>query len=207
MSTLDPAGPAAQSIAGVWWVMMAGSLLIFALMMGLVLWPFWKRHQPREVPETLWLWGGGLGFPLVVLVALLAWGLPAGQSMLAGREAQVYTVEVEVFQWGWDFRYPDRDGVTRDVMHIPAGEPVDVAITSLDVIHAFWVPRLAGKVDAIPGTTTTLRILASEPGVYEGMCAEFCGLEHATMRFQVVAHPPGEHEAALSAELAEGEQP
>ncbi|WP_429910632.1 cytochrome c oxidase subunit II [Glycocaulis sp.] len=207
LSTLDPAGPAAQSIAGVWWVMMAGSLLILGLMMGLILWPFFKRHQPREVPEKLWLWGGGLGFPLVVLAALLAWGLPAGQSMLAGRGAQVYTVEAEAFQWGWNFRYPDREGITPEVLHIPAGEPVDVAITSLDVIHAFWVPRLAGKVDAIPGTTNRLRILASEPGVYEGMCAEFCGLEHATMRFQVVAHAPDEFEAALTAELAGQGQP
>jgi cytochrome c oxidase subunit II len=207
LSSLDPAGPAAQSIAGVWWVMMAGSLVILALMMGLILFPFWKRHQPREVPETLWLWGGGLGFPLVVLAALLAWGLPSGQSMLAGRETPVHTVEAEAYQWGWNFRYPGEDGVTPEVLHIPAGEPVDVAITSLDVIHAFWVPRLAGKVDAIPGTTNTLRILAPEPGIYEGMCAEFCGLEHATMRFRVVAHASDEYESALDAALAGQEQP
>lgn len=207
MSTLDPAGPAAQSIAGVWWVMMAGSLLILALMMALILWPFFKRHQPREVPERLWLWGGGLAFPLAVLTSLLVWGLPAGQSMLAGREEGVYTVEAEAFQWGWNFRYPDREGVTQEVLHVPAGEPVDVAVTSLDVIHAFWVPRLAGKVDAIPGTTNTLRIMASEPGIYEGMCAEFCGLEHATMRFQVVAHAPGDYQAALNAALAGEGQP
>lgn len=201
MSALDPAGPAAQSIAAVWWVMMAGSLAILALMMALVLWPFLKRHKPVEVPEKLWLWAGGLGFPLVVLAALLGWGLPSGQSMLARQDSQVYTVAAEASQWSWNFRYPDRAGVTPDVLHIPAGEPVDVAITSVDVIHAFWVPRLAGKVDAVPGTTNTLRILAPEPGIYEGMCAEFCGLEHATMRFQVVAHAPDEFDARLNAEL------
>ena len=186
---------------------MAGSLLILALMMALVLWPFWKRHQPREVPQWLWLWGGGLAFPLAVLTALLVWGLPAGQSMLAGRGATVYTVEAQAFQWGWNFRYPGASGVTQQVLHIPAGEPVDVEVTSLDVIHAFWVPRLAGKVDAIPGTTNTLRILASQPGVYEGMCAEFCGLDHATMRFQVVAHAPDAYEAGLRAALAGEAQP
>lgn len=151
--------------------------------------------------------GRGLAFPLAVLTGLLVWGLPAGQSMLAGREEGVYTVEAEAFQWGWNFRYPDREGVTQEVLHVPAGEPVDVAVTSLDVIHAFWVPRTAGKVDAIPGTTNTLRIMASEPGIYEGMCAEFCGLEHATMRFQVVAHAPGDYQAALNAALAGESQP
>jgi len=207
LSALDPAGPSAQSIAGVWWVMMTGSLVILAVMMGLVAWPFFKRHQPVEVPEQLWLWTGALGFPLIVLAALLAWGLPSGQSMLAGRDEQVYTVEAQAAQWQWSFRYPDRRAGTQGVLHIPAGEPVDVAITSLDVIHGFWVPRLAGKVDAIPGTTNTLRIFAPEPGIYEGMCAEFCGLEHATMRFRVVAHPRDEYDNMLSAELAGGAQP
>lgn len=181
---------------------MTGSLVILAGMMGLILWPFGKRHQPREVPEKLWLWAGGLGFPFLVLAGLLVWGLPSGQSMLAGPTPAVYTVEAEAFQWGWNFRYPQAGAVTQTTLHIPAGEPVDVAITSLDVIHAFWVPRLAGKVDAIPGTTNTLRIIAAEPGVYEGMCAEFCGLEHATMRFSVVAHPPEVFEAALASALS-----
>jgi len=201
LSALDPAGPAAQSIAGVWWVMLTGSLVILAAMMGLVLWPFFKRHRPVEVPEKLWLWVGALGFPLIVLAALLAWGLPSGQSMLADRDGQVYTVEAQAAQWEWTFGYPDTEEVTQGVLHIPAGEPVDIAITSADVIHGFWVPRLAGKIDAIPGTTNTLRIFAPEPGIYEGMCAEFCGLEHATMRFSVVAHPQDEYENVLTAEL------
>lgn len=202
LSTLDPSGPAAQSIAAVWWVMMIGSLLILAMMMGLILWPFLKRHKPADVPEGLWLWGGGLAFPLIVLTALLIWGLPAGQSMLAGRTPPVAVVEAEAFQWGWTFRYAGREGETSDVLHIPAGGPVDVAVNSIDVIHAFWVPRLAGKVDAIPGQTNLLRIEASEPGVYEGLCAEFCGLDHAAMRFTVIAHAPEAYEAALNAALA-----
>lgn len=202
LSTLDPSGPAAQSIATVWWVMMTGALLILAFMMGLILWPFLKRHKPAEVPEGLWLWTGGLGFPLIVLAALLIWGLPAGQSMLAGRDAPITNVEAEAFQWGWTFRYAGREGETADVLHIPAGGPVDVEVTSIDVIHAFWVPRLAGKIDAIPGLANTLRIEASEPGIYEGQCAEFCGLDHANMRFTVIAHDPDTYEAALSAALA-----
>lgn len=180
---------------------MSGSLLILIFMMGLVLLPFLKRHQAREVPEHVWLWAGGLAFPMVVLTALLAWGLPSGQSMLAGGEDGVHTVRADAFQWGWDFAYPDSPAVTRNVLYIPAGEPVDVEIRSADVIHAFWVPRLAGKTDAIPGTVNTLRIIAPEPGIYEGMCAEFCGLDHTTMRFQVIAHAPAEYEARRAAGL------
>ena len=77
---------------------------------------------------------------------------------------------------------------TDDTLYIPAGRPVDVIVTAEDVIHAFWVPQLAGKVDAIPGRRNLLRIEADRPGTHEGLCAEFCGLGHAAMRFELVAY-------------------
>jgi cytochrome c oxidase subunit 2 len=84
------------------------------------------------------------------------------------------------------------------VLHLPAGTPVDIVVTSKDVIHAFWVPRLAGKIDAIPGRVNRLRIRADLPGRYEGLCNEFCGLDHANMRFAVIAHRPEDFSAALA---------
>ena len=92
-------------------------------------------------------------------------------------------------QWAWTFRYPEQGGAeTTAVLHLPAGTPVDIVVTSDDVIHAFWVPRLAGKIDAMPGHVNLLRIQADTPGRYEGLCNEFCGLDHAEMRFDVIVH-------------------
>ncbi|MGR3451631.1 MAG: hypothetical protein ACU0HS_14460 [Paracoccus sp. (in: a-proteobacteria)] len=79
---------------------------------------------------------------------------------------------------------------TQGVLYVPAGRPFDVAITSSDVIHSFWVPRLGGKMDAIPGHRNVHRLMANAPGTYEGLCAEFCGLGHSFMNFNVVAYDP-----------------
>ena len=86
---------------------------------------------------------------------------------------------------------------TANEVHIPVGQPVDLQLVSADVIHSFWAPRLHGKVDLIPGMDNRIRIQADEPGVYHGACAEFCGLQHAHMRFVVVAEEPAAFEAWL----------
>ncbi len=92
--------------------------------------------------------------------------------------------------------------MTKNVLHLPAGTPVDIEVTSVDVIHAFWVPRLAGKIDAVPGHVNRLRIQADQPGRYEALCNEFCGVGHAGMRFTVIAHRPEEFSAALAQAVA-----
>jgi cytochrome c oxidase subunit II len=204
LSTLEPAGPAAREIALVWWVMLTGSGVVLALVCSLFLYAFKNRTGLTGVPERAWLIGGGLAFPIAVLIALLAWALPSGQSMLP-RDDGALRVEAEAFQWGWRFGYPD-GGETLTVLHIPAGEPVDVAITTVDVIHSFWAPQLAGKIDAIPGQINVLRLLAEEPGLYRGQCAEFCGIGHAGMDFAVQAHEAEDYEAALARVLEEAGQ-
>jgi cytochrome c oxidase subunit 2 len=188
MSTLTPAGPSAEAIAGLWWAMFAGSAAITALVLGLVAAGF---GRPRAVREGRWTVGLGLWFSLAVLAALLVAGVWVGERLLPRGGA--VTVEAHAFQWGWRFAHPDGAGgmvETEGTLHIPAGEPVEVVVTSADVIHAFWVPRLAGKIDAIPGRENRLRLEAAEPGTYAGTCAEFCGLGHSGMRFEVIAHPP-----------------
>jgi cytochrome c oxidase subunit 2 len=99
-------------------------------------------------------------------------------------------IEVTGHQWWWEVRYPDTGITLRNELHIPVGQPVDIHLTTADVIHAFWVPRLGGKLDAIPGRTNVLRLQADRPGSYRGQCAEFCGMNHAHMQFTVEAHPP-----------------
>ncbi|ALN74310.1 cytochrome c oxidase subunit II [Aureimonas sp. AU20] len=203
LSILDPAGPAAQSTALLWWVMFAGALAIMALVLGLVGFAFLKPGWGRDIPPRRWLVWGGLAFPGVVLSALLVFALATGERLLAhpGRPGLV-RVEALPHQWAWEFRYPGQSGSTSGVLHLPAGQPVDVAVIGTDVIHAFWVPRLAGKIDAIPGHVNVIRLQADRPGTYGGVCAEFCGVGHAEMSFSVLAHPPESYGAALAAALS-----
>lgn len=187
LTTLAPAGPVAQDIARLWWVMLAGAGLLTALVLGLVALGF---GRPRRVREGVWVFGLGLWFSLTVL------GLTLGVAVWAGERILPHGPAVEVRaharQWVWTFTHEGPDGPveTEGVLHIPAGQPVDVLITASDVIHSFWVPQLGGKMDAIPGRQNRLRIAADRPGTYEGLCAEFCGLEHGAMRFEVIAHDP-----------------
>lgn len=193
LSTLDPAGPAARTIATLWWVMLAGAVAISALVMVLLALAFRRRtggvNETRH--ERLWIVYLGIGFPVVVLLALLVYGLVVGERLIPREADDVVSVQAEARRWTWSFSYADAPGrVTEDVLHIPVGQPVDVAITTADVIHSFWVPRLAGKLDAIPGHVNVLRIEADEPGVYAGVSAEFSGDGYDRFTFQVVAHDP-----------------
>ena len=188
LSALAPAGPVAAAISGLWWAMLAGAGVLALMVFALFALGF---RAPRPVAEARWTLGLGLALPLVVLAGLLAATLWAGARILPLGEA--VEVRAHARQWGWRFGHPGAPD-TGTVLHIPAGRPVDVLITAEDVIHSFWVPRLGGKMDAIPGRQNRLRIEAAQPGTYDGLCAEFCGLDHALMRFEVVAHaewPPG----------------
>ncbi len=100
-------------------------------------------------------------------------------------------MEVIAHKWWWEFRYPVTSSATRFStayeLHVPVGRAVALKLIARDVIHSFWVPSLTRKRDAIPGKDTVLVLRADKAGVYEGQCAEFCGTEHANMRFHVVA--------------------
>ncbi|MDQ3946552.1 MAG: c-type cytochrome, partial [Actinomycetota bacterium] len=98
-------------------------------------------------------------------------------------------------QWWWEYEYEAFNIVTANELHIPANQPVQLEITSADVIHNFWPPKLAGKVDAIPGRTNFMKLEADRPGDYSGQCAEYCGLSHANMRLRVVSHAPEDFRA------------
>jgi len=206
LSTLDPAGPSAAMAAELWWGMF-GFASIVLLAVTALWWHAIRRpgdsraHDDRfmQKQQNRWITGGGLVLPIAAITVLLLFGIPAGHRMLPlpPDEGEAFRVDVIGHQWWWEVSYPiastgsDRDLPTlRDEVHIPAGVPVDVYLHSADVIHSFWVPRLAGKLDMIPGHTNVLRIEAARPGVYRGVCAEFCGLAHAHMQFELHAHAP-----------------
>jgi len=109
--------------------------------------------------------------------------------------ADVVNVKVTGHQWWWEYEYPDLGVVTANELHIPTGTRVELQMTSDDVIHSFWPPKLAGKVDVIPGHTNTMALHTDEAGEFEGQCAEFCGLSHSRMRLRVIAESPEDFDA------------
>lgn len=171
--------------------MLAGGLMILVLVMTLLVAALRRPAvtSDAETGDRVWMWGFGLGFPLVTLAALTGYGLIIGGRLLPREARDLVTVSAEARQWAWTFRYAEAPGlVTEGVLHIPADRPVNVRITSVDVIHSFWVPRLAGKLDAIPGHVNVLRIEAANPGTYAGQSAEFSGRGYREHVFSVKAH-------------------
>jgi cytochrome c oxidase subunit 2 len=200
LSTLDPAGPRAANLAMLWWVMFWGSMALFALVMVLFVLAYIRKDWLAQVTPGQWIIGGGLILPIPVLVLLTGTALVLGEQLLPHGEETI-RIEAHASRWEWTFSYPDGRSSPDGVLHMPAGTPVDFIITAEDVIHSFWIPRLGGKIDAIPGHTNIIRLEADEPGSYWGQCAEYCGEGHDVMFFRVKAH-----EAAAFAALMGGEQ-
>lgn len=195
-SIVDPAGPAARTIATLWWAMLiyaTVSLLVVALL-------WWRGLRRRDAAPRLgspgatrWILLGGVVWPTASVAVLLAFGMPAGhriQALPVPDGTPHLAVDVYARQWSWTVRYPGRTITLTDELRMPAGVPVDVRVHSEDVIHSFWVPRLQGKVDAIPGRVNVLRLQADAPGELRGQCAEFCGLDHARMVLRVIVMTP-----------------
>lgn len=182
--------------------MLAASAAIFLVVSALLALALLRPAPLRAFgAERTMLWGG-LIVPLVILTALVAAAFALGERLLAiPREPAPLRIEVVARQWAWEFHYPGGFS-TADRLHMPAGRDVDFVVTSEDVIHSFWIPRLGGKIDAIPGHENVVRLRADRPGVYGGVCAEFCGDGHGVMSFTVEAHADEDFEALL-AELAE----
>jgi cytochrome c oxidase subunit 2 len=175
--------------------MLVGATIVFAVVMVLVLVAVLRRHAGRSSggdrgAKSLVL-AGGLVAPVLVLSLLFAFTirtLPATSAPKPGSTA--LTVDVIGHQWFWEVRYPGTEAVTANEIHIPARTRVRLEVTTADVIHSFWLPRLNRKIDLIPGRTNSIVLDADEPGVYRGQCAEFCGLQHANMAFFLHADPP-----------------
>lgn len=179
--------------------MLAGAAALFALVMGLFAIGFLRPGWGTSGSPHRWIVLGGLVLPAVVLVPLVIYGLITGERLLLLAEAAPTRIEVHAERWRWTFHYPDHGGkTTDDLLHLPAGVPLDIVVTSRDVIHSLWIPRLGGKIDVVPGRVNVLRLQADTPGRYEGLCAEFCGVGHAKMRFEVLVHPAAEFAAALA---------
>jgi cytochrome c oxidase subunit II len=217
-SMFPPASDDASRVDSHWQLMLVAGAAVWVIVVTAVLVAVLRRRRSRperspDIPEEAP--GKGhlvVGFLGAVVPALIIIGVMA-DSVLVLRDtgtstgaAEVPTiVEVDGKQFWWEVRYPGHDVETANEIHIPTGQEVRVELTSSDVIHSFWVPQLSGKVDLIPGETNVLTLSADEPGTYWGQCAEYCGLQHAWMRFVVVAHDAPEYTGWLEAQARPAE--
>jgi cytochrome c oxidase subunit 2 len=195
-SALHPAGPAAAEIAWLWWGMLIAFSAVFVFVIALMVAAVFQRPRTDSTAggvlpplgRTGFVVGGGLILPIVVLTPLYLLSLESSAALRIPKEG--LTVQVVGHMWWWEIRYPEQGIVTANEIHVPIGQPVRLELTSADVIHSFWVPRLNGKRDLIPGIETEFWIQADAPGSYRGQCGEYCGTQHANMAFEVIALPP-----------------
>jgi cytochrome c oxidase subunit II len=198
-STLDPQGPGAAQIATLWWVVLGLGAAVYLVVLGLFLFALWRGQQPpspgpaqarRDTRLIVW---GGIILPALVLVVLFVFTANTLRALsttpVLGQEL---VIQVVGRQWWWEIRYPQQGIETANELHLPAGQPVKIELLAQDVIHSFWVPQLQGKLDMIPGQVNELWLQADQVGEYGGLCAEFCGMQHAKMAFRVVAQTPAE---------------
>jgi cytochrome c oxidase subunit II len=202
-SVFAPFGESAERIAALGSVMFIGGALIFLLVLALVVYAAAASPERRKwLTDKRAVIYGGIAFPVVVLSALLIYELSASEAITGTEERSTLRIEVVGEQWWWRVHYLDEAGkpflITANEIHIPVGQPVEFLLRTADVIHSFWVPNLAGKLDMIPGRVNKLRVRAEAPGVFRGQCAEYCGGAHAHMSLYVVATTEEEFEDWLT---------
>ncbi|MFZ5825064.1 MAG: cytochrome c oxidase subunit II [Bacillota bacterium] len=198
----DPRGPVAEfqlDLFSLSLYISIGLALLVILVLVYIIFRF--RQREGEKREALQIHGNSkleIAWTLLPILILAAVSIPtvnlSYRSHTADSPADV-KVKAIGKQFFFHFEYPDLGIVTGNEMVIPAGKTIVFELGSNDVIHSFWVPKLAGKTDMIPGRTNTLWFRADEPGMYWGHCAEFCGASHAQMRFRVRAVTPAEFDA------------
>ena len=207
LPTLSPAAPQAASIRFLFYVTLGISAVILTAVVGMIVYAA-MRYRARSADaigrqstgntkiEIVWT-----VIPTLILAGLFVLTVRAMTSIdptpPPDRKPDLVVIG---HQWWWEVRYPESGAVTANEIHIPAGRRLLVRIESADVVHDFWVPRLTRKVDMVPGHPNHLWLEADRPGTYHGLCAEFCGAQHAHMRFTVVAQPPAEFEAWVRAQ-------
>jgi cytochrome c oxidase subunit II len=218
-SALNPQGSQAGDIAWLFWTFTILLGFVWALTMvvlAMSLWPSGRAHsdaleadpgRERRITAVI-----GTAVAVTGLTVLALTGLSyAGQKRFYTARPESLIIKLTGHQWWWEARYEDRQPsrifTTANEIHIPAGERVTFQLASSDVIHSFWVPNLAGKLDLIPGVDNQLQLVADRPGVYRGQCAEFCGYQHAHMGLIIIVEPPDAFEQWRAAQIASAAPP
>ncbi len=198
-SVLSPASPEATSIANLFWGVFAIAIGIFVITEALLIIALVRFRdrpgagEPNQVHGNIRLETAWTLAPAVILAGVFVATIST-MTTLAQQQPGALPVKVIGHQWWWEIQYPTLGITTASDLHVPVGQPIEVELVSADVIHSFWVPELSGKTDVIPGHTNSNRFTADRPGTYRGMCAEYCGIQHANMGFFVIAEPRDQFE-------------
>lgn len=203
---LHAAGPAAAPTMRLGWALAGMSVTVTVVVAGLLIAAIIRKRPPAasdslnaEAGGMRWIYIG-TGVSSVALLAMLVYILITLESVATPATHPQLTITVTAYDWWWKVDYADdpnpaRNFSTANEIHIPVGEPVKIALKSADVVHAFWVPQLAGKTQTIPGQSNEQWIQADHVGIYRGQCSQFCGAQHAHMAFEVVAQSSADFNA------------
>ncbi len=198
-STFDAAGPVAAKQRDLFYIIFWVALAIFFIVGGILLYTVirFRRRRGQEgmPPQTHGNTPLEIGWTIAPTIVLIAIAVPTLIYIFDIAEPPgpgALEINVTGHQWWWEFEYPEQNVVTANELHVPVDVPVKVNLRSDDVIHSFWIPKLAGKVDVIPKNVNPMKFTAERTGVFFGQCAEFCGVAHAHMRFRVVVEQQDE---------------
>jgi cytochrome c oxidase subunit 2 len=209
LNYLSAGGEKARAVLPLTWGVLIVSVSVIAIIAFLVVAGVWRRGAAASIgalrempvggpPGLSWIYIG-VGLSGIALLATVIWTMWVLAKTYFPHQPAPLDITVTAHQWWWEARYagaaPSETFVTANEIHIPTGTPVRFELKSADVIHSFWVPRLTGKTDLVPGQTNTTWLDASAPGIYRGQCGEYCGLQHAHMAFVVIAEAPQDFEA------------
>ena len=220
-SSLEPHGPFAQAPDNLFRLVFWIAVVVFVLVQTLIILAIVKSRRAAKNDELPVQVHGNTRLEIfwTVIPALILAGIavPTVRTIfqLDKKPDNAITINVVGHRWWWEFSYPEQGGFkTANEMAIPVGTPIRLRMTSEEaggpanaVIHSFWVPKLAGKQDVVPGRITTLNIQADDPGRYLGQCAEYCGLSHANMRFRVDAMSQDEWQQWLANQKSDAAKP
>jgi cytochrome c oxidase subunit II len=190
------ASTTAHEIDAIFYFVLWTSLIIFAGVVFFMVYYAWKYRRrtsadrPVDVEPNKWLELSWVIVPTILVLVVFWWGMQAFLS--AGvPPANAYQINVYGQKWLWNFEYPNGRRSTGDLV-VPVGQPVQLVMTSEDVIHSFFVPAFRVKKDVVPNRYTSVWFEVTEPGEYQVLCTEYCGTAHSEMYAKVVAVERGE---------------
>lgn len=199
-SAMHVFGAEARQVRTITIILTVGATLLFATVAAIYVRAVRAPEEAlsHEAGMRMVLWVGAVG-PAIILGILLIYALPAMRPRVAQPGDMVIRVDGEQFWWRIDYRAPGQPPmISANEVRVPVGRTVAFELTASDVIHSFWIPGLAGKMDMIPGRANRLVVRPEKAGRYRGVCAEFCGLSHALMAFEVIAMPPDDFDRWLA---------
>jgi cytochrome c oxidase subunit 2 len=208
---LSPEGPVSRRADQLWDITFAIAAVIFVIVEGLIVFALIKfRHRPgRQAAQFHGNTKLEVVLTLVPALILAGLAIPTVQAIadLSQKPDNALEVKVVGHQFWWEYQYSDLDVITANELHVPIDQPVYVTLEGVDVIHSFWIPKLTGKQDVVPGRVNHMWFEAENPGEYYGQCTEYCGLSHANMRLRVIAMTPDDFDAWVAEQQKPAESP